>query len=41
VVIDCTSDGLGLTHKRDWYEEYLSKAQGFIAQDSETGFGKI
>jgi glyceraldehyde-3-phosphate dehydrogenase (NAD(P)) len=40
VVIDCTSDGLGLTHKRDWYE-HLPTAQGFIAQGSETGFGKM
>ena len=40
VVIDCTSDGLGLTHKHDWYEP-LSRAQGFIAQGSETGFGKM
>src|SRR5262249_44948084 len=40
VVIDCTSDGLGLTHKRDWYEK-LPRAQGFIAQGSETGFGKM
>jgi glyceraldehyde-3-phosphate dehydrogenase type II len=40
VVIDCTSDGLGLTHKRDWYE-HLPSVQGFIAQGSETGFGKM
>ena len=40
VVIDCTSDGLGLAHKRDWYE-HLPRAQGFIAQGSETGFGKM
>src|SRR5438093_12372056 len=40
VVIDCTSDGLGLAHKRDWYEQ-LPRAQGFIAQGSETGFGKM
>src|SRR5262244_2014026 len=40
VVIDCTADGLGLAHKRDWYE-HLSTAQGFIAQGSETGFGKM
>jgi len=39
-VIDCTSDGLGLVHKRDWYE-HLPKVQGFIAQGSETGFGKM
>jgi glyceraldehyde-3-phosphate dehydrogenase (NAD(P)) len=40
VVIDCTSDGLGLAHKRDWYE-HLPRAQGFIAQGSESGFGKM
>jgi glyceraldehyde-3-phosphate dehydrogenase (NAD(P)) len=40
VVIDCTSDGLGLAHKREWYE-HLSEVQGFIAQGSETGFGKM
>ena len=40
VVIDCTADGLGLAHKRDWYA-HLPQAQGFIAQGSETGFGKM
>src|SRR2546428_439979 len=40
VVIDCTSDGLGLTHKQAQYE-HLPTAQGFIAQGSEFGFGKM
>lgn len=40
VVIDCTSEGLGLQHKHDWYER-LPAAQGFIAQGSEFGFGKM
>jgi glyceraldehyde-3-phosphate dehydrogenase (NAD(P)) len=40
VVIDCTSEGLGLKHKADWYQ-YLHQAQGFIAQGSEFGFGKM
>ena len=40
VVIDCTSEGLGLQHKRDWYE-HLPHARGFIAQGSEFGFGKM
>lgn len=40
VVIDCTAEGLGLRHKRDWYE-HLPKAHGFIAQGSEFGFGKM
>ncbi len=40
VVIDCTSDGLGLQHKADWYER-LSQTPGCIAQGSEFGFGKM
>ncbi|MDH3598108.1 MAG: hypothetical protein OEU26_00545 [Candidatus Tectomicrobia bacterium] len=40
VVIDCTSEGLGLKHKADWYR-HLPQARGFIAQGSEFGFGKM
>ncbi len=40
VIIDCTAEGLGLQHKRDWYDG-LSSARGFIAQGSEFGFGKM
>ena len=40
VVIDCSSEGLGLKHKDKWYKN-LSDAHGFIAQGSETGFGKM
>jgi glyceraldehyde-3-phosphate dehydrogenase/erythrose-4-phosphate dehydrogenase len=40
VVIDCTPKGLGLKHKREWYEG-LTAARGFIAQGSEFGFGKM
>lgn len=40
VVIDCTSEGLGLQHKRDWFQ-HLPDARGFIAQGSEFGFGKM
>ena len=40
VVIDCTAEGLGWQHKRDWYE-HLPHARGFIAQGSEFGFGKM
>jgi glyceraldehyde-3-phosphate dehydrogenase (NAD(P)) len=40
VVIDCTSEGLGLRHKADWYQQ-LPRARGFIAQGSEFGFGKM
>jgi len=40
VVIDCTSEGLGLQHKADWYQ-HLPHTRGFIAQGSEFGFGKM
>jgi glyceraldehyde-3-phosphate dehydrogenase (NAD(P)) len=40
VVIDCTAEGLGRSHKAEWYE-HLSAARGFIAQGSEFGFGKM
>jgi glyceraldehyde-3-phosphate dehydrogenase (NAD(P)) len=40
VVIDCTLEGLGLRHQRDWYQ-HLPHARGFIAQGSEFGFGKM
>jgi glyceraldehyde-3-phosphate dehydrogenase type II len=40
VVIDCTAEGLGLQHKRVWYE-HMPAARGFIAQGSEFGFGKM
>ena len=40
VVIDCTSDGLGNAHKQAWYTK-LPASQGFIAQGSEFGFGKM
>ena len=40
VIIDCTSEGLGLQHKREWYD-HLSGSRGFIAQGSEFGFGKM
>lgn len=40
VVIDCTPEGLGLKHKRDWYDN-MTDACGFIAQGSEFGFGKM
>jgi glyceraldehyde-3-phosphate dehydrogenase/erythrose-4-phosphate dehydrogenase len=40
VVIDCTSEGLGNRHKREWYTQ-LSSSRGFIAQGSEFGFGKM
>lgn len=40
VVIDCTPEGLGLKHKQQYYDRQTT-AQGFIAQGSEFGFGKM
>ncbi len=40
IIIDCSSEGLGLQHKTEWYQD-LSQAQGFIAQGSEFGFGTM
>jgi glyceraldehyde-3-phosphate dehydrogenase type II len=40
VVIDCTPDGIANKHKKEWYEG-MHLAQGFIAQGSEFGFGKM
>jgi glyceraldehyde-3-phosphate dehydrogenase (NAD(P)) len=40
VVVECTTDGLALQHKDDWYTN-LHKTKGFIAQGSEFGFGKM
>ncbi len=40
IIIDCTAEGNGLKHKKDWYQ-HLAKPLGFIAQGSEFGFGKM
>tara|TARA_B100000029_G_C17327557_1_gene870478 strand:+ start:450 stop:911 length:462 start_codon:yes stop_codon:yes gene_type:complete len=40
VVIDCTPKGFGHKNKLDYYEKYLHNTLGFIAQGSETDFGK-
>ena len=40
VVIDCTPEGMANKHKEEWYNN-LTSAQGFIAQGSEFGFGKM
>jgi glyceraldehyde-3-phosphate dehydrogenase type II len=40
VIVDCTSEGLGLQHKEGWYQR-LRNTRGFIAQGSEFGFGKM
>jgi glyceraldehyde-3-phosphate dehydrogenase type II len=39
VVIDCTPDGVANQHKIDWFQ-HMSTTAGFLAQGSETGFGK-
>src|SRR2546428_7555120 len=39
VVIDCTPDGVANQHKVDWFQQ-MPVTQGFLAQGSETGFGK-
>jgi glyceraldehyde-3-phosphate dehydrogenase/erythrose-4-phosphate dehydrogenase len=39
VVIDCTPDGVANQHKQDWYQQ-MPTTTGFLAQGSETGFGK-
>lgn len=41
VVIDCTPSGVGTQNKAEFYEKYTSNTQGFIAQGSEFGFGKL
>ena len=40
VVIDCTPKGFGHQNKQKYYEKYLHNTLGFVAQGSETGFGK-
>jgi glyceraldehyde-3-phosphate dehydrogenase (NAD(P)) len=39
VVIDCTPDGVANQHKLDCYQQ-MPHTAGFLAQGSETGFGK-
>ena len=41
VIIDCTPKGVGLQNKREYYDKYKGSVKGFIAQGSETGFGKM
>tara|TARA_B100001250_G_scaffold390738_1_gene390973 strand:+ start:816 stop:1883 length:1068 start_codon:yes stop_codon:yes gene_type:complete len=41
VVIDCTPKGIGHKNKQQYYEKYLHNTEGFIAQGSEFGFGKM
>ena len=41
VVIDCTPSGVGHKNKTRYYERFLHNTNGFIAQGSEFGFGKM
>ena len=41
VVIDCTPKGIGHKNKHLYYEKYLHNTEGFVAQGSEFGFGKM
>ena len=40
VVIDCTPKGFGKENKQKYYGKYLNNTLGFVAQGSESGFGK-
>ena len=40
VVIDCTPKGFGHDNKQKYYEKYAKNTLGFVAQGSESGFGK-
>ena len=40
VVIDCTPSGIGHQNKNKFYKKYIDNTIGFIAQGSESGFGK-
>ena len=40
VVIDCTPKGFGHMNKNQYYEKYEKNTLGFVAQGSESGFGK-
>jgi glyceraldehyde-3-phosphate dehydrogenase (NAD(P)) len=40
VVIDCTPKGIGRANKAEYYEKFTGNTRGFVAQGSESGFGK-
>ncbi len=40
VVIDCTPSGVGHQNKEEYYNRFLHNTLGFMAQGSESGFGK-
>ena len=41
VVIDCTPKGVGHQNKNEFYKKFTHNTLGFIAQGSESGFGKM
>jgi glyceraldehyde-3-phosphate dehydrogenase (NAD(P)) len=41
VIIDCTPKGIGLQNKERYYNRYRDRVNGFLAQGSEFGFGKM
>ena len=40
VVIDCTPRGIGHKNKEKYYHKFMKNCKGFLAQGSESGFGK-
>ncbi|UCH09952.1 MAG: hypothetical protein JSU61_12180, partial [Fidelibacterota bacterium] len=40
-VIDCTPKGSGHKNKLDYYDQFRGNTLGFVAEGSETGFGKM
>ncbi|UCH09226.1 MAG: hypothetical protein JSU61_08265 [Fidelibacterota bacterium] len=41
VIIDCTPKGSGHKNKLDYYDQFRGNTLGFVAEGSETGFGKM
>jgi glyceraldehyde-3-phosphate dehydrogenase (NAD(P)) len=41
VIIDCTPSSYGNKNKSNYYDRYSHNTLGFVAQGSESGFGKI
>ena len=40
VIIDCTPKGIGHRNKEKYYSKFSDKVKGFLAQGSESDFGK-
>ena len=40
VIIDCTPKGIGQRNKEKYYSKFVDKVKGFLAQGSESDFGK-